>query len=155
MILRLLLRGAQRLRCIDGWAATSPFLLRQRTRVYELTARQVVDFLWARLPAQNGVAMRMTTEAANYVSMSTRLRHRVLQYPAQLRRRLFRELLRELDRTLQVQELLGMPQGQKEEGLLPGSFESREVTNLQSLERECEGFLILCERPRCAFKNRA
>ena len=118
MILRLLLRGAQRLRCIDGWAATSPFLLRQRTRVYELTARQVVDFLWGRLPAQNGVAMRMTTEAGNYVSMSTRLRHRVLQYPAQLRRRLFRELLRELDRTLQVQELLGMPQGQKEEGRL-------------------------------------
>ena len=41
-----------------------------------------------------------------------------------------------------------MPQGQEEEGLLPRSFESRKVTDLNSFKREREGFLILCERPR-------
>jgi hypothetical protein len=55
--------------------------------------------------------MRMTPEAGNDVAMFTGLRCRVLQHPTELRWCLFYECFGQLDRSLQVCELLGVAQG--------------------------------------------
>ena len=68
----------------------------------ELSTREVVEFLRGRLSTQDRVAMRMTAEARDDVSMAAGLRRRVLQYPTKLRCGLFDELLCELDRPLKV-----------------------------------------------------
>ncbi len=80
--------------------AVLPSLLGWRTHVHEFSAGQVGEFLRGRLPSEDRIAMRMTTEVGNYVSMSTRLRRRVLQHPTELRWRLFHEFLGKLDRYL-------------------------------------------------------
>ena len=80
--------------------------------MHEFAARQVIEFLGGRFPPEDGVAMRMATEARDYVSMSTGLGRRVLQYLTELRRGLLHKVLCKLNRSFQMPKLLGMPQGQ-------------------------------------------
>jgi len=53
-------------------------------------------------------------------------------------------LLSEGNCTLHVKELLRMTQRQKEEGLLPRTFERRKVTGLQAIKSKRESLLVLC-----------
>ena len=55
---------------------------RQRTRVDGLAAGQVLELFRRRWPTQDGVAMRLTTEAGDDLPVAARLRGRVLQDPA-------------------------------------------------------------------------
>ena len=74
--------------------------------MHELDTGEVVDFVRGGLSTQDRVAMRVTTEARNDVSMSTGLRPRVLEHPAKLWRGAFDEPLCERGRPLEVRELL-------------------------------------------------
>ncbi len=68
----------------------------------ELAASKIFEFLRGGLPPQDGVAMWMSTEPGNDVSMSTSLRRRVLQYPTQLCWPLFHELFCKRDHLIQM-----------------------------------------------------
>ena len=96
----------------------------------------------------------MAAEAGDHVAMAARLRGRVLEDPAQLRLRSFRELLGQLDRFLQIREFLGVPQSQEEKRLLSRGLEVRRVADLDPLERQGQRVRILRECPRRAAVNR-
>jgi hypothetical protein len=96
----------------------------------------------------------MAAEAGDHVAMTARLRGRVLEDPAQLRLLLFRELLRELNRCLDVGELLGVPQRQEEERPLPCGLEGCVVADLDPLERQGQRVRILRECARRAAVDR-
>ena len=87
--------------------------------MHELPGRKIVKFLAGRLPAEDRIAMRLATEAGDYLLMSTRLRRGVLQNLAQFRWRTSSELLAKCNGAVQMAELLGMSQWEEEEGLLP------------------------------------
>ena len=58
----------------------------------------------------------------------------------------FDEFLRELHRSLQICEILGVAERQEEEGFLPRCFERRVVTVLNPFESKGESLRILRER---------
>ena len=76
----------------------------------ELAACQVLEFLWGRLTPQSLATMRMTTEAQDHVAMSTGLSHGKLKPPAKLLWHLLDEFLSELNRSIQVAEIFGVPE---------------------------------------------
>jgi hypothetical protein len=63
------------------------------------------------LAIQNGIAMRMTAEAGDHVSMSTGLRGGVRQHPVKFSGRLFHQFIGKPDRELQIFEVFRMAQG--------------------------------------------
>ena len=101
-----------------------------RARVYELPAGQIVALVGGRLSAENRIAMRMAPEAGNDVAMSSRLRRRVLEDPAEFSRRAGCKLLGQRDRMPHMRQLLGVCEGKEEERLLPRTLQRRVVTAL-------------------------
>ena len=125
------------------------------TRMDELAGCEVLEFLWSGLPAQDFVAVRVTAEAGDDVTMTTGLVRGELEYAAMLLWRLFDKFRCEIDRSFQICETLGMSKGQEKESFFPGGLEGCIMTVLDAFESEAESLRILRERLSASAMDRA
>jgi hypothetical protein len=113
--------------------------------MHELAAGQILELIGGRRPPQNLVPVRLTTEASDDVAMPTGLVGRELEPGSELRRSLPNQFLCELDRELEMLQLLRVPEREHEEGLFPGRLESGVVADLETLEGERASLRIVRE----------
>src|SRR5581483_10819454 len=111
---------------------------RYRPRVNQLAACQVLELLGRRAAAEDFVPVRMAAEAPDLVAVGASLSGGELEPPAA---RL--ELLGERDGALDVSQVLGVTEGQHEEGLLPRRRERGVVAGVDAFERERDRVRVL------------
>src|SRR5262245_40899669 len=94
-------------------------LRRHRALMHELTGGQVFDFFRGRLSSQDGIAMGLAAEACNDITMSSRLRGRMIEKPAECCRRLLSELRGQLNGHVEMLERLRVTERQDEKRFPP------------------------------------
>lgn len=100
------------------------------------------------MPPEHRIAVRLSAETRDDVAVPACLRRRVLEHFSELRWRSGCQLFGKRDCALEMRELLGMPERQEEEGLLPRCFERRVVADVYAFEGQSERFRVLRIRLR-------
>jgi hypothetical protein len=114
--------------------------------MHELAASQILELFRGRLPSQKFIPVRVPTKASDDVAIPAGLIGRKLEPRPELRGSLPNEFLRQLDHEIEVLELFRVPEGQHEECLLPGRFQSGVLTGGESPQSERQRLRIVRER---------
>ncbi len=105
---------------------------RERPLVDEIAAREVLDLVGCRDAAQHRIAMRMPAETRDHVTVRACLRRGMLEHRSLRHRRRTSQFLGQPYGLIEIAQVLGMTERQKEEGLFPRRVERRVVACVEA-----------------------